>query len=71
MKKVILKGLNKRGKNRVSSHGPEFFITSEEQRFRENFILFESVRKSVYVWCRVYAVQIILKNVDTTPAIYQ
>jgi len=50
MKKVILKGLNKRGKNRVHEHGPEFTIDEKLSEngsdFGENFIFFESVRKS-------------------------
>ena len=49
MKKVILKGLNKRGKDRVHSHGPEFIVREDLQpncRFGEGFRFFESVRKS-------------------------
>jgi len=48
--KVILKGLNKRGKDRVHNHGPEFTIdenlTPNGSHFGNNFKWFESVRKS-------------------------
>ncbi len=48
MKRVILKGLNKRGKNRVAAHGSEFIMTQDERptQWGKRTAHFESVKES-------------------------
>jgi len=49
--KVILKGLNKRGKDRVNNFGPEFVVRQEEKpsHWGKRTALFESVTKNFRV----------------------
>ena len=51
MKKVILKGLNKRGKDRVNNFGPKFVVLHDEKltQWGEKTALFVSVKKSFRV----------------------